>query len=172
MNLEPLRSEATPHLPSPLDHGTFITMTKRRKRAILIVVGLMIAFPVAGRLHAWWAAVRYGHTLGYAFVTLGKNELGNTAGLRDFLEGPELKIYYNRAHGLAFLGGGYTRRIDAFKGAMYFLSQQASLPLHERTAPPPLDEYFKITLNDRSTQGIADAVSRLISDYQSQTRIP
>lgn len=147
-------------------------MRSPRKRAVLLLVSLVVAFPVAGRLHAWWSAVRYGHAVSAAFPTVGSGGLTDTAELRAFLNRPEVKMYHNRADRLKFLGGGYGGRIGEFNAGLIYLSEQAALAMDQRFTSPPALESFSLDTRDRTQRGVINACVKLIEDYNRQAAVP
>ncbi len=139
-----------------------------KKKKSLIGIGVIVILAAAGgRLASLKAATDYGQHVAAAFSMLGPEGLADTKELREFLRDPQLMGCENRAHNLAFLGGGYIHRIHELKRGLVYLSEQMSVPAGERFAKPPAFEHLSIDTSDPSDRGMGKAVGKLLLDYRN-----
>jgi hypothetical protein len=139
----------------------------KNRKILVLVIALLIAAAVSGRLYARHSALSFGRRLGQAFSVLGREGFANTVALRDFFSEPEMAGYVNRVRQLSFLGGNYDERLGDLQAGMIYYSEQASLPPEKRFAAPPALKHLTITSSDRSDEGLAAAAGNFILSYAS-----
>ncbi len=143
-------------------------MKNRKKLLLGIVLLLLIAVAIGGRLYARQAAKGFGLQLGQAFALVSREGFANTAALRGLFADPDMAGYATRARQLSFLGGDYDERINALQTGMIYFSEQMSLSPDQRFASPPQLKHLTIEAGDHSDSGVAAAATKLILTYGSQ----
>jgi len=138
------------------------------RRLIFLIIVLLAAAAVSGRVYARHSALKFGRSLAGAYSVLGREGFADTAGLRAFFAEPEMAAYASRVHQLSFLGGHYEERLNDLQAGMIYYSEQASLPPEKRFAvPPALKRLTIVTPGDHSDTGLADAGGNFIISYMS-----
>jgi len=140
-------------------------MATRKKKTLAVILLLAVLTPVAARYYAWKSASNFGRYYAEGFKWVAKSEFADTKGLQAFLDEHPLGTLYFRTQRLRFLGGGYSARIDEFKTAMIYLTEEASLPIDQRTTAPPDLKYFTVQTESRSDDALWEAAAMLIEDY-------
>ena len=138
------------------------------KTILILVVVLLVAAVLVGRISARKAASDYGRTFKQAFSMVGLSGFADTPKLREFLASPEMSAPRSRLEALSFLGGGYRARADELQRGMIYLSEQMALAPAQRFSTPPAFSHLSLTSTDRTDGGIAAAATSLVASYESQ----
>lgn len=138
------------------------------RNLLLLVLSLIVLYVVGGRLYARKSASEFGAALAGSHAALSMSGFADTAGLRKFLQDPEIKGLRDAVQRFAVLGGGYKDRISEVQKGLIYLSEQMALPEDKRFTKLPALRHFKIEPVTTSDRSVSDAATKLIHDFRQQ----
>ncbi|MGC4013853.1 MAG: hypothetical protein QM755_04950 [Luteolibacter sp.] len=140
-------------------------VTLKLRRLLRIGAGLLMLGCV-GRIYTWTGADNFGRAMKGATSILGRSGFRDTKAFWEFTRNDYIAPLEKRAGSLPFLGGSYGPKIEEFKNAYAYLSEQDSLPEAQRFSSPPQMKYIPLDTSDRSDRGVVAAVTGLIENYR------